>query len=368
MTTLPLKYDEACRAVAEARSFDEVREWENKAAAVKEYTRRIGNRSMELDSLEIRERARRRRGELLLELKGEGKLIVGREKVNGCGPFERITLDDLHISKNESARDQKIASIPTDSYERLIARCRAHLEQDPDRHSLDVLKAPSAHMAARVQEAGDLDYSPTPPWATRALCHHVMPELGYAGKTFTTVWEPACGAGHMAEVLAEYSDLVIATDLHSYGYGQAPLDFLGELPSQMSADWIITNPPFEDRVLKFMVRALELARIGVAMFLQLRYLEGIGRYNEVFKLRPPTIIAPFVERVPLLMGQYDPKASTTTAFMWLVWVHGAQPQAPFWIPPSCRESLTHADDNIRFTAHPVIRKENYNPSTGEIAA
>ena len=73
MTAL-LKYDAACRAVAEAKTFDEVREWEDKAAAVREYSRRARNREMELDALEIRERARRRRGELLpAEMKARGR-------------------------------------------------------------------------------------------------------------------------------------------------------------------------------------------------------------------------------------------------------------------------------------------------------
>jgi hypothetical protein len=78
MTAL-LKYDAACRAVAEAKTFDEVRDWEDKAAAVREYTRRIGNRALELDAIEIRERARRRRGELLLTLKAQEKIGRGKQ-------------------------------------------------------------------------------------------------------------------------------------------------------------------------------------------------------------------------------------------------------------------------------------------------
>jgi hypothetical protein len=47
MTSL-LKYAAACRAVAEAKKLDEVRDWEDKAAAVREYTHRVGNRQLEL--------------------------------------------------------------------------------------------------------------------------------------------------------------------------------------------------------------------------------------------------------------------------------------------------------------------------------
>lgn len=33
----------------------------------------------------------------------------------------------------------------------------------------------TAVMARRVEPADSLDFFPTPPWATRAFCEHVMP-------------------------------------------------------------------------------------------------------------------------------------------------------------------------------------------------
>jgi hypothetical protein len=224
--------------------------------------------------------------------------------------------------------------------------------------------APAAHMAGRVQPAGDLDYSPTPPWATRALIERVLRRIGREGHCkFQSAWEPACGEGHMAEVLREYFSDVFATDIHDRnGYPDARNDFLSNDGRGPGAyDWIITNPPFEERVILFMERALDLAGTGVAMFLQLRYLEGIGRYERIFRDRPPTIVAPFVERVPLVMGRYDPEASTATAFMWLVWLKGAPPQAPFWIPPGCKAALTKPDDAARFTQHPVEKRVHTAP-------
>ena len=82
-----------------------------------------------------------------------------------------------------------------------------------------------AIMSSRVQSAKSLDFSPTPPWATRALMVHVMPVLGVQG--FQSVWEPACGEGHMAEVLREFFTEVTATDVFDYGYGDGVYDFLG---------------------------------------------------------------------------------------------------------------------------------------------
>ncbi len=74
MTSI-LRYDAACAAIAEAKTVDEVTDWVDKAAAVREYGRRINNRQIEIDAIEIRVKAKRRRGEILAELKENGRLV-----------------------------------------------------------------------------------------------------------------------------------------------------------------------------------------------------------------------------------------------------------------------------------------------------
>jgi DNA-binding Lrp family transcriptional regulator len=213
-----------------------------------------------------------------------------------------------------------------------------------------------AIMASRREPDDSLDYFPTPPWATRALIERVLPVLGIQPRDLADMdaWEPACGEGHMAAPLAEYFRRVIATDVHDYGYGEALVDFL--LETTRDAHWCITNPPFGDKTVKFVVKALSVARVGVAMFVRLQWLESIERYELLFRDRPPTLVAFFVERVPLCEDRWDPGGSTATAYCWLVWMRGAAPQPPFWIPPGCREQLTRPDDVARFTTHPVTRK------------
>jgi hypothetical protein len=208
-------------------------------------------------------------------------------------------------------------------------------------------------MASRIKAAGSRDFYPTPPWATRALIERVLRHLGV--RKLGTVWEPACGEGHMAEVLREYTDRVCATDIHDYGYGDECFDFLSTLwfPEY---DWIITNPPFGDSTEKFVLRALENADVGVAMFVRLQWLEGIGRYSRIFRDHPPTLIAFFTERVNLCKGRWNPNGSTATAYIWLVWKKGWRQQPPFWIPPGQKQALTRNDDIKRFTTHSVIKK------------
>src|SRR5258707_1348860 len=85
-------------------------------------------------------------------------------------------------------------------------------------------------------------------------------------------------------------------------------------------------------------------------------VEGKERYELIFRDRPPTLCAFFVERVNLRRGHYDHKGSTATAYCWLVWIHGDAPRAPFWIPPGCRKELTRSEDAERFA--PAILEES----------
>ncbi len=359
-----LKYDAACRAIAEAKTVDEVTEWIDKAAAVREYGRRIKNRSIEVDAMEIRAKAKRRRGELILELKANGVLREGRKKLSSAS--DSLSLADLGITANESSEDQAIAKIEGNSYTRLMARCRKYAEENAEKHSFNVLKPPPAHgptngarsiMGSRHEPDDSLDYFPTPPWATRALMLHVITELPKPHLILNAfqAWEPACGEGHIADVLKEFGDDILATDIHEYGYG-TQLDFLGAAFAH-SYDWIITNPPFNEKAEAFVLRAIDHARVGVAMFFRLQWLESVGRYERIFQPNPPAIIAQFAERVNLCKGRWDPDGTTATAYLWIVWLKRHKGPTRFmWIPPGCREALTNADDVERFTAHPVIKR------------
>jgi hypothetical protein len=154
----------------------------------------------------------------------------------------------------------------------------------------------------------------------------------------------------MATVVAEFAvSSVTASDIFDYGYGIAPVDFLND-PHLVRPAWIITNPPFSTAC-EFTLLALDLATEGVAMLVRMQWIEGIGRYEKLFRDRSPSLYAPFVERVPMVKGRWDPNASTATSYAWFVWVKGcAAPTQVFWIPPGCRGSLTLLDDRQQFAA------------------
>lgn len=208
----------------------------------------------------------------------------------------------------------------------------------------------SAVMQQRSEPHDSLDDFPTPPWATRALLEHVIHYFNCV-TVRSTVWEPACNRGHMVDGLEGYFSSIWASDIHPYGLdGAFQHDFLlPYLPSVMqwtgdgAVDWVISNPPFR-LAEQFIERAAQVARVGYAFLVRTSFLEGMGRYDSLFSKNPPSVVAQFAERVPMVKGRYDPKASTATSYCWLVWFKGSGPSTRLvWIPP-CRAQLEREAD------------------------
>ena len=244
--------------------------------------------------------------------------------------------------------------------------------------------APGAVAADSDQQAlwRKLDYFPTPPWAARAggelvnlidpwsgglPPHPARPEGGESpspgrGGMGWYAWEPACGEGHMAAALRPYFAAVHASDIHDHPGGERhgpPLDFLSPAADRIDgADWIITNPPF-GLAAEFVAAGLRRARRGVAILARTSFFSAATRFELFF--RPEQRLyafAPFFERPGMVLGQWDPKASTATDYAWFVWMQpGAAADMSFqtrrllslrpeiWpITPGTRARLTQPDD------------------------
>lgn len=373
MTTLA-QYDAARAALAEATRIDDVLPLLDEFELAKVRARQIKDQALLADATEFQLRAERRLGQVLEAAKAAGLFKQGRqpkaEKTSTLEVSSRPTLEEAGIDHKLSSRAQKRAGIGERAFEMLIAQTRERIAAGSAKIvPSEPINGARAIMGSRAEPDDSLDYFPTPPWATRALMERVFG----VDVRHLTACEPACGEGHIAEVLQEYFGLVIATDIHDYGYGTVA-DFLDE-ETHVHADWIITNPPFGDKAEAFVLRAIERARCGVAMFLRLQWLETVGRYERIFKPYPPAVIAQFAERVPLCKGRWNPEGDTATAYLWIVW--DKRPRADgetrfLWIPPGQRDALTRADDVQRFTANPVTKKdhiicdESFDPATGEI--
>lgn len=198
----------------------------------------------------------------------------------------------------------------------------------------------AAVFAQRVELIGSADDFPTPPWATRALMHHVIG--GVLQRGCETALEPCCGRGHMSKVLDEFFLDVKSADAFYYGYG-AVEEFISTPYEPASFDWVITNPPF-NQAEAFILKALDIATEGVAVIVRTVFTETVGRYNRLFTPNPPAIVAQFAERVPMVKGRIDITATTATGYCWIVWKKGhTGPTQMVWIPP-CRKQLEYQGD------------------------
>lgn len=194
-------------------------------------------------------------------------------------------------------------------------------------------------MSQRQEPKDSPDDFPTPPWATRALLKHIISDYDLKN---STCLEPACGAGHMAKVLLEEFADVKFSDAFYYGFGPVR-DYLATPYEANAVDWVITNPPFR-LAEEFVLKSLNVARQGVAILARTVFLESAGRYNRIFSEFPPSRFAQFVERVPMVKGRLDIKASTATGYAWLIWEKNATGEPKLmWVPP-CRKALEKKSD------------------------
>ncbi len=138
------------------------------------------------------------------------------------------------------------------------------------------------------------------------------------------VWEPACGQGHLSDVLKAHGYKVKSSDIIDRGYpGTEKLDFL-QVPSPTgpSRD-IITNPPYK-LAKEFVEHALDISMDStkVAMFLKVQFLEGKER-RKLFEKYPPKVIYVSSSRLICAMnGAFENVSSSAVAYAWFIWEKG----------------------------------------------
>jgi len=134
----------AKEALSEARRTDEVQGIRDEAVRMRLYGEQAKDRTIIADASEIIARAERKLGELIKSAKETGQLGIGRPgrsnidgpdeaghgddggENNGRGPrpFNRVTLQDAGISKDLSARSQKMASLGETAFEAAMQAAR----------------------------------------------------------------------------------------------------------------------------------------------------------------------------------------------------------------------------------------------------
>lgn len=124
-----VRYDAACRAVAEARTIDEVKEISNRAEAARAYARQAKNKQMEIDATEIRVRAERRLGQIILDLKKSGS-VAGQGVRDHTAKGERtvLRLSELGIDSAISSVAQRLAMLPESTFGTEMSGWRRRVE------------------------------------------------------------------------------------------------------------------------------------------------------------------------------------------------------------------------------------------------
>ena len=229
----------------------------------------------------------------------------------------------------------------------------------PKRDTRRSPKNARAVVANRLKAVDGLDFFPTPPWASRALVTEVLTKTEVYDPSHSLL-EPCCGMGHMVEPLREFfAGGVHASDIRDYGCGYDAGSFmadpLGLLPvaeCPFEPDWVITNPPFNIS-LEIVLRALNVARRGVAMLLPTRWVESEERHKRVFTTLAPDVIAFFSGRVSMVENRWDPAVNSASCYSWFVWFAGGSPRSSstaIWISPDAEARNTRLDDVERFGA------------------
>jgi hypothetical protein len=115
------RYQTMCRAIAECAAVDEVKDLRDKAVALEVYARQAQNFEAEQTAREIRVRAEKQAGKLL---KAQPKA-----KPSGSNQHQDVPRDSTHprrladigISRDQASQWQKLAAVPDETFEAVIA-------------------------------------------------------------------------------------------------------------------------------------------------------------------------------------------------------------------------------------------------------
>ena len=200
METELVKYDAPCRALAEARSVDEVREILSFAEAQRAYAKMAKNRHLEADAFEIRKRAERRLGDMMQAQ----RQTVGRAKPGGdMRPEHRVakklyappTLVEAGIDKNLAHRARSAAAVPAEKFEQIVKDGREQITAQSDRVTAKLIKAGSAPQRpnGKSHDPSSLKVDDQGASSTHAQCVN-LPDL-------KSCWDDGCVAAAVGRVV-----------------------------------------------------------------------------------------------------------------------------------------------------------------------
>ena len=167
MTAL-VKYDAACKLLAEARRIDEVKDIRDKAVAMQVYAKRARNTKLIADATAIKKRAERRLGEMMEEIRQAGKLAKppggSKKRPRKDRVFKKPdpSLATQGIDKNLADRARKAAALPAKDFEESVERAVKRVVAAAEVKGVTGSAATKAHRAAvaAAAKAGGVTEAP----------------------------------------------------------------------------------------------------------------------------------------------------------------------------------------------------------------
>ena len=147
------------------------------------------------------------------------------------------------------------------------------------------------------EEREENDYYATDPKCAIDILNVLNPDKE------VTIWECACGEGHLSKEFASRGFNVISTDLIDRGYGESGVDFLLTRRPDIEGKLLITtNPPYKFAQ-EFVEHSLMMLKDGerCAFFLKLTFLEGQKRQT-LFKRKELESVNVYVKRAICCKG------------------------------------------------------------------
>ena len=130
------RYDAARRALAEAHRVDEVKKIRDKAVAMQVYATQAKDTTLITQATDIRMRAERRAGELLIEMAERRERQKSGDADGRRSQPSVPKLSDLGISKTQSSRWQGLARLAPEAFEGQVERASKQARLRSDRAQL----------------------------------------------------------------------------------------------------------------------------------------------------------------------------------------------------------------------------------------
>lgn len=151
-------YEDACRALSEVVVLDAAVEIVDRADALRVYAHRAKNRQLEVDAADIRIRAERRVGQLIVAQResvglnrgAKGSRVTGseREPVKD----DRPTLAEAGVDKKLSSRAQRLAALPDERFLAALGEWREAATREAGRVTVTLVRGTDKRVARAVRE------------------------------------------------------------------------------------------------------------------------------------------------------------------------------------------------------------------------